>query len=248
VRLALLLVLPFSCVATRADERPYVRITLSPDRVSVDAHAPLPSILAEIGRLSGVPIRLDATVVAEPTSVRLEAPTLEEGLRRLLWNRDFLLVYSDEGLAEVRVLGGERGLPRDLEVEAATLGRLRVEALHHPDPAVRVSALDRLAVNGEQALVLKTALEVLEREPDEEVLKSALDHLLAHESVPVEPVLNLVAGDRDPALRAEALDLLGEHGRGDQRVSDTLRVLVRTEQDAGLRETARTLLNEWEGE
>jgi hypothetical protein len=273
---AVLLILLAGQASIPAQGAPRAAVTLKADRLSVNAReAPLRQILAELSRLSGIQVYLETTlerqIAREATTVVFESLTIEEGLRRLLRAKNFILVYSPSGLAEVRVYGEGRGEFRRLAVETkrpparartvqktdrppagaagelAQLIRLRGEALGNPDPAERSGALDELGGSGDQKLVLETALEVLERERDPEVLKSALDLLADQESVPLEPLLRLAAS-RESALRIQALELLSEHGKQDPRVSELLKTVAGNDRDEEVRESAKSLLDELDAE
>ena len=170
LRIALLLVLLGGWAPISAQEAPSVVVTIKEGRLSVNAQeAPLQQILAEISRLSGIPVYLEVALKAqaglEATTVVFQALTIEEGLRRVLRNKNFILVYSLASLAEVRVYEEGKGEFRRLAVETkqpsrsgkaapkadrsrgdpAQLARLRDGALGNPDPAERAAALDQLA-------------------------------------------------------------------------------------------------------
>jgi hypothetical protein len=186
--------------------------------------------------------------------------------------QNFILVYSPAGLIEARVYMEGRGEFRRLPVKAkqtpqrpkgaqtadrpsggaeddpAHLARLRGAAIGHPDPAERSTALEKLAESDDEKLALETALEVLDRERNPEVLESALDILLGQESVPLEPILKLAAADREPDVRIRALELLGEHGKRDRRVLELLRNLDKNDKHDEVRESARSLLRDLEGD
>lgn len=236
--------------------------------------APLKKILAEISRLGSIQIsveaRLESQVAQETITVAFEALPLQEGLGRLLRGKSYILVYSPSGLAEIgiyttgtadfrplvkvasrpRPSAKARALPKGdrspnvVEDDPATLVLAQTEALGHPDPIRRISALDKLAMGRDQALGLKTALEVLARERDPEVLEAAMDFLVTtREPVPLDPILKM-ATDPTAALRLQALILLDDHGKDDPRVRDVLTALAREDPDPTIRETAGLLLKD----
>jgi hypothetical protein len=226
------------------------------ERLSVDARAPLSDILAEISRVAGVRIHLDAAVEArlprERTTVAFRVPTLEEGLLRLLPTRNFMLGYSSDGLVEVRVYAARRpdaGSARPEltnrpgpEQPAADPAGLKEQALDNPDPRTRMSAIEQLAASGDRAAAVDALATVLEGEQDVEVLNTALAYLYEHESIPLEPVLAIAGSDRVARLRPRALDLLSARGRQDPRFSQLLRRLAGTDENEAVRATARSLL------
>ena len=254
----ILFILLVGWAPVQAEEAPHLTLTLQAARLSVTARAvPLQQILAEFSRLSGIQIHLEAAletqVAQEPTTAIFEALTIEEGLRRLLQNNNFIFVYSPVGLAEVRVYsegkgGFRRPLPGGGENDPVHLSWLRGEALNNPDPAERSMAIEKLAGSGDQKLALETALGVLERERSPEVLKSALDLLLDQESVPLEPLLTLAASDREPATRLQALTLLSKHGARDTRVSEFLRTLAKSDTNEVVQKTAESLMQDLESD
>jgi len=191
-------------------------------------------------------------------------PDIEEALRRALQGKNYILIYWTTRLGEVRVFGegetsirylavapapalkGPRPVRQSGEPGRPTVdgpGRLRSEALGNPDPAERASALDRLAASSDRALALWTALDVLEREREPEVLESALNLLSAQESVPVEPLLRIAVAGRDPTQRVQALELAAEQGKADPRVRGLLKTLS-TDQAEEVREAAQRLLED----
>jgi len=272
----LVLLLPVA-PARAAGKAPPFSVQVDGTRLSVHAQdTPLLEILEAISRQSRAEIHLERTLEAqiakEQLTVSFQALPLEEGLRRLLRHKNFILVYSSAGLTEVRVYMEGKGEFQRLRVEAkqppqrpkgaqtadrppggaeddpARLARLRGEALGHPDPAERSTALEKLAESDDEKLALDTALEVLDRERDPEVLESVLDLLSGQESVPLGPILKFVATDRGPAIRIRALELLGEHGKQDPRVSELLKTVARNDKNEEIRAIARSLLEDLEGE
>jgi hypothetical protein len=85
-------------------------------RVTLSARdASLREILTEFGRASGIEVHLERGLSAdESTTIAFERMAAEEGLRRLLRARNFVLVYSGTALAEVRAYrdGKDEAPPR----------------------------------------------------------------------------------------------------------------------------------------
>lgn len=249
------------------DEPPGVSVTLQGARLSVTGRAPLAEILVEIGRASGIPIHLDAAVKAslplEPVAVAFDGVPIEEGLRRLLLEGNFVFVYSSTGLAEVRVYLKGSAAARPAEAtrppasraarraarpvanrsdDPSALARLRAVALGSPDPRERLTALDTLSASRDSKLAVETALQVLERERDEAVLEGVLDLLARQRPVPLGPVLRLATADLAPSLRIRALEVASAHGPRDPRVRALLQRLEASDPQEEVRESARELL------
>jgi len=242
-------------------------VILQEGRLSVSAvNAPLNQILAEISRLSGIRISLDGQIApGETVTVAFDALPLDEGLGRLLRGKNYVLVYSPSGLAEMGVYAegsadsrpvapagplrspkararakGDR--PQKVgEKDPAELARAQTEALEHRDPLKRIAALDKLALARDKALSLETGLKVLASESEPRVLEAAMDLLIrSREPVALDPILKMAAHP-DPALRRRALVLL-DRNKGDPRVRDLLTTLAGEDQDRTIRETAGLLL------
>jgi hypothetical protein len=126
----------------------------------------------------------------------------------------------------------QRAIARERERTGLDPGRPEVEEL-----AARLDGMDEEGA-------LRTALDVLARERDPEVLETALGGLMGLESVPVEPLLEFAERQRNPDLSIQALELLSEHGRSDPRVSDLLTKLARESKNAEVREAAQDLLED----
>lgn len=252
-----------------------IAVSYQAGRLSVTARAaPLADVLAEVSRATGVAIALEtgATPATGRTlDIVFEAVSLEEGLRRLLRDTSYVLLYSSAGLAEIHVYPRRGGpapggsavdasrLPSKLPAarnaarspgsgaaDPAELAGLRTAALASPDPTARATALDRLSAGSDPGLARETALGVLRRERDPAVLQSALDLLLRHDAVPLDPVFPLAEAGRASGVRMLALRLLARHGAGDPRVATLLGTLAASDRDDDVRQTAQSLLGELE--
>jgi hypothetical protein len=128
----------------------------------------------------------------------------------------------------------------------AELVRLRTQALSNPDPSERAAGLDELASSDNIELALGTATRVLETERVSEVLQSALGVLANLDSVPLEPILAFINGERvqDADVRIQALEILTEHGQNDPRVRDVLTRVARSDKNNDVRKTAQDLLDD----
>jgi hypothetical protein len=118
--LPVLLVFP----ALAAAEESELAVRYEAGRLSVSARAaPLEDVLAKVATASGVRIEMESApgvASGETVTLTVEDVSLEDGLRRLLGNQAFVLVYSPAGLAEVRVYAGPSGgaARDDADVEA----------------------------------------------------------------------------------------------------------------------------------
>jgi hypothetical protein len=181
---------------------------------------------------------------AEP-GTPLDQGAVEETARLLRRDTNFVILFIPGGPAQLRVYPDRGGVLRnDAVTEAAPAPadaeedeRLRAEALASPDSDRRAAALHRLLGT---ELGLKTALEVLARETDAEVLKSALDVLTGYTSVPLEPIFTAVR-NQHPEVRIQALELLTLH-RTDPRVEAVIAAAATSDSDEDVRASARALI------
>jgi hypothetical protein len=246
----------------RADEPP-MSITVSAGLLTLEAHdTPLQSILDEISRLSGIRVRLDeadeAQAADELVTIVLETTPVEDALRRLLPGKDFVFLYSPSALAEARVYrAGDKGpgraaaepanvsaTPGGESPDLTSVAALRNQALSSPDPGVRSRALEGLAANVDQRAARDAVLEVLERESNPVLLQRALDIVGADRSLPVEPLVKLAIGNPAPEVRIKALTRLSEQIGGDPRARQTLEVSAADDPAPGVRQAAKTLLQQ----
>jgi len=242
------------------EEQAHVSASMREGRVTLSAHeASLRDVLAEFGRVSGIAIHVDSSITAdETTSVDLERVPPEDGLRRLLRAKNFVFVYSDGTLAEVRAFtragesrgpgdGGEGRIPdgsAPSDAERREALRLRARALGDANPNERVASLHELAAGDDEQLAVDTATRVLETERVADVLRSALSVLASADKVPLEPVLAFVSGNRvrDPEVRIQAMELMADRSPSDPRVKDLLVALASRDGNREVRESAQNLL------
>src|SRR5262245_28511415 len=159
------------------EEQAHVSASMREGRVTLSAHeASLRDVLAEFGRVSGIAIHMDDSISAdETTTVDLERVPPEDGLRRLLRAKNFVFVYLDGTLAEVRAFTragesrgpGDGGTPdarapdaRTPDASAPTAAerrealRLRARALGDANPDQRVASLHELAAGEDEQLAV----------------------------------------------------------------------------------------------
>jgi hypothetical protein len=254
-----------------AAESPRIEVTYRDGSLSVrSSGASLHAVLVEISRRTGVDIALEtglAKPLAEETvAVDFEDVPLEDGLRRLLGPRSTILLYDARGLTEVRIYvegtgafrsvrpatgpGGARQgvaareMTDDDRERARRMDQQREREGHAPHVEQLVRTLDDLSRRGDEQGAVRTALDVLERERDPEMLETALNGLLGVESVPVDPLLRFAEAQVSPDLSIQALEILSEHGRSDPRVTGLLSKLSRQGSSEAVREAARNLLDD----
>ena len=246
-------------------------------RLSVNAvDVPLADVLIAIGQRAQARILIESgledQVSKERVTAAFEGLAMDEGLRRLLKGRSFLLGFGPAGVDEVRVyIQGSTGF-RDLtpaEREPATaskptepapeqtreagasppedrakLTQLRQVALTSQDATARVEALEELAETQDTAFLLDAVIEGLARERDAKVLEKLLDIAQDRGPIPTGPLRALATSDRDGAARSQALELLVEYASTEQGTLTLLQTLSRNDPSEGVRETAQTLLED----
>jgi hypothetical protein len=259
--IVLLLFALASAIAVEAVEASNPSVAIADGRLSVAAQdVPLSSLLDAIGGLSGIRIELDAAARlqcrAELTTVTFTSVPIEHALRRLLRGKD-VVVRSGRDVVAVRVYAsrgdhrppdargapGGRHIAGGMDVEdLSRVKRLHADAIGHPDPQKRSSALGRLAATADPSVVMETIVEVLERESNAQVLERALDIARDQEALPVEPLLNFAMSAGLESVRIKAIKRLSEYAGADGRVRRALRVLT-TDPAPGVRQTAQQLLD-----
>jgi hypothetical protein len=110
--LATLLLVP----AVAGGEESRIAVSYQAGRLSVTARAaPLADVLAEVSRATGVGIALAAgstPAAGRTVDIAFEGVGLEAGLRRLLLDTNYVLVYSSTGLPDVHLYPGPSGRRR----------------------------------------------------------------------------------------------------------------------------------------
>jgi hypothetical protein len=257
-----------------AAEAPRIDVSYQKQSLSVNvSDAPLDTVLVEISRQTGLDISLETKLVKsfseEKVTAEFKDLALEDGLRRLLGPRNMMLLYDAAGLTEARIYidgtGGFRSIkppapaPKaraqmpvmarkmtDAErARALARERQRPQQQTEQTAAEKLSStLDELSGQGDEQKAMRTALDVLERERDPEMLETALSGLLGMESIPVDPLLRFAENQANPELSIQALELLSEHGRSDPRVSELLARLQNQSSNEAIREAAQSLLED----
>jgi hypothetical protein len=185
---------------------------------------------------------------AQPAAAPSSTPA-HEAVRQLLTGQNVVIIYSNDGVEEVRVYGrqqrGATRLPPGREVvrtdEAARIQQLENEATSHTEPRRRLSALDRLAARARPEVLSRVSIDVLARESDRAVLERALEIVRDHPGFPVEPLLALAGSNQAAPVRIEALKQLTERAPQDHRLVETLRRALNDPASA-VRSAARRLV------
>jgi HEAT repeat protein len=124
------------------------------DRLTVELHGvPLGEVLAELARQATLHVALSEATGHELVSVSFRHVPLDQAIRRLLGTRSYALVYAPSAsgpgareprrISELIVLSG-KGQPVEGE-EARQAEPIEAEVLGHPDPQVRIAALEQWA-------------------------------------------------------------------------------------------------------
>ena len=241
-----LLVASLSAASAQMPSPPTV--TVRNGQLSVAVHGvPLEAVLLEIGRQAAVRIHMDVGPrdrrEHETATVTFDGVTIDEGLRRVLRNRNFAFVYVNDVLVETRVYGEAR---RRL-VEIGDQGRRGPPDTRQaaPEAASRSDQIiAKLATGGDDRRLLVTALDVLETEKDPDILDQALRALKGLEKVPIDKLMKFASGAEDPDLVGQALRLLVNHGERDRSTAAYLSELANAAPNPENREEARSLLED----
>jgi hypothetical protein len=207
----------------------------------------------------------------QSVTATFEGARPEDLLRRLLPEPDYglVLIYSSaDRLAQAHVHWAGRAPPASIsrgarpaaprsrlrppvdpgftepveEGDPVRRARLAREAVSHPDPDRRATALEELVGISSETLVRDTAVQILDQDRDAKVLEAALDTLGTLKAAPVDDIARFVTMAEASDLRIQALDILGEHGRGDARVLGWLLSWATGDADEDVRGAALMLL------
>jgi hypothetical protein len=129
-------------------------------------------------------------------------------------------------------------------LDAATLTRLRSEALDSPDPDARARALESIAATGDGARIRDVAVAMLDRETNAGLLQRALDLVAEDRTVPLDPVVKLALSNPAPEVRVKALTHLGADAGHAPRARQTLEASAVNDPAPNVRDAARTLLQQ----
>jgi hypothetical protein len=248
---ALILITLAACAVAGAAEPHRVSATLEAGRLSLTAEAaPASAVLSAIAKASGVAVRVHPRVrteaLAYPVTIRLERMDLGRAIARVLHPTHYVFVYSPTGLAEVRVYasapGRARPTPTADREEDGDAKRWSRESVAAADPRARLAALERVSESGDPDLVTRTALDVLKKDRNTEVLDAALDLLGDQTALAIEPLLEFASTTRDRGLRIRTLEMLAARSPKDPRVTGLVHTLANQDRDPEVRDVAADLL------
>jgi len=237
----------------RAEEEPKPEgafvVKVDGERLTVRLQGiPLHVALKAIERESGVALALLGPLREEITIAFDDLP-LEQGLRRLLGNRSYILFYAAAGpgqpaaLRQVKVLPkGREGVRAEGPSEQPRVMPSRPAGLGDPDPERRMEAVMALAADEEPRQSLDLLIEVLKQDGDSDVREAALHALESLDPIPLDPLFAVAFQDKSPSIRVRALTLLGERGAGDPRVKAALQRAATSDPDREVMELALSLL------
>ena len=237
----------------RAEEEPKPEgafvVKVDGERLTVRLEGiPLQMALKAIERESGVALALLAPLTEEVT-IAFDNLSLEQGLRRLLGNRSYILFYAAAGpgqpaaLRQVKVLPkGREGVRTEDKREQPRVIQSRQAGLGDPDPERRMEAVMALAADEEPGKSLDLLIEVLKQDGDSNVREAALHALESLDAIPLDPLFAVAVQDKSPSIRMRALALLGEQGAGDPRVKAALQRAATSDPDREVMELASSLL------
>ena len=220
------------------------RLSLDAGRLSLHAEAvPLQRVLDEVYRLTGIRVRVDGRD-AEVVTAAFERLTVDDAIRRLLRDRDFVLVYREGRLQEARVYVPDPTSPAASPRSDEAVADLRREALTNENPDQRLRALETLAANIDERAAVEVIVEMLGRETSPALLERALDIVGDDRALPLERVLSLAVDNPSPRVRSKALTRLAAHAAGDPRARQTLEVRAVDDPERSVREVAEALLKQ----
>ena len=208
-------------VPVRAQAGP-LTVEMTQTTLSVNADdVPLAEVLLAIGQRAKARILIESVledqVGKERVTTSFAGLAMDDGLRRLLKNRNFILGFGPSGVDEIRVyIDGGTGFrdltagPREAAVptgparptgpvrrrepseapaeDRARLTQLRQTTLSSGDATARLEALEELSETQDTAYLLDAVVEALGRERDAKVLEGLLDVVQDRGPIPVAPL------------------------------------------------------------
>jgi hypothetical protein len=216
VLLAVVVLVASGTAVARADDepaRPVLSVKSTPSGLSVQAQAvPLDEVLREVARVTGVSVffeaSLDPRATRRPTTLALRDAKVEDVLRRVLRDINFVVAYGPDRLEEVRIFGSGTGtgpFNRLAMAPATGGGRSRIgPPPRSVPPGPRLQDDD--AAEPDAPTLEKAALS----HPDPLERASALSRLsdVADETKTREVALRVLDRDQSPEVLREALNLL----------------------------------------
>jgi hypothetical protein len=265
--LLVLLSMVMQSSATQAEERAgaSLSLTVQGDTLSVQSRQmPLGKVLTELARQTHLTIHLPAVQAAEIVSISFHRLPLLEGIRRLLRDKDYVLLSTATPIStandavqvtEIRVLppvsnaSKRLTVPQDPALTPAgepqrtdairSLAALQQEVIEAPDPARRVRALQELSAQENSEATLPSLLTALQDEHPQ-VREIALTLLEPMDGAKTHDAMARVAlTDTSAQLRLMALGFLAAADKNAAR--QTLQQAL-SDPDAAVRALAEQLL------
>ena len=224
-------------------------------------NVPLGQVLKELARQANLEVYIATASTAEKISAEFDNLTLEEGIKRLLKGKNYILTYdrtaASPKVTEIKVIADGSapvsrisGQPASIPPPGTSAGEKTVEelaqqALQAPDPAARIAALKALSQRGDEEKIRSTVSAALQ-DQDLGVRSTALD--LAARGAPVsdEAIKGMALRDADPELRIRALDQLADQSDPDTAI-EYLKQATR-DPDPKVASTAQRLIRQEEEE
>jgi hypothetical protein len=254
VVVALLVVLPVEAAAAG------LTVEVAEGTLSVTAQsAPLSEVLLAIGEQARARVRIESVLAASLGTQRVTGAftrvPMEEGLRRLLRGRNFLLGYGPDGVDEIRVfVDGTSGFSdlvaapsaaapasKAALIEAQRRAEAEAERPYQrpPDDPVRLAQWRKTAMTSDDPDARVAALEELQQIRDHRFLVATLTEVMTRE--------------RDPDVVNRLLDVAEDHvllmgaslrtfAASDHTVASRVRVLEMLGEHDGADPRTRTLL------
>jgi hypothetical protein len=224
-------------------------------------NVPLGQVLKELARQASLEVYIATASTEEKISAEFDKLTLEEGIKRLLKGKNYILTYdrtaASPRVTEIKVIADGSapvsrisGQPASIPPPGTSAGEKTVEelarqALQAPDPAARIAALKALSQRGDEEKIRSTVSAALQ-DQDLGVRSTALD--LAARGAPVsdEAIQGMALRDADPGLRIKALDELSDRSDPDTAI-EYLKQATR-DPDPKVASTAQRLIRKEEEE
>jgi len=229
------------------------------------AQIPLRKALPELGRKVGAKVFMADGMGEEAITVRFQKLPVEQGLKRILQGKSYLLIRSkapaggkgieEAQIAEIRVMRqGAEGAPAALkevklerQEQTAELVELAKQAQEAEKPEERLKALENFSDQAESSALAGVLVPAL-KDQDPRVRKLALERMTDATDPPLEAMAEMVFRDERAELRNSAIEtLVSIHGAAavptlEQALSDPSPA-VRREAEQGFESIRR--LEEW---
>lgn len=219
------------------------------DRLTVQLKGiPLQRALMAIAQRGRVTLTLEVPLEEEAT-IAFDNLPLDDGVKRLLGPRSYVLGYADSGPGQPPALRVVKVLTRGHGGSEASgahwehgLTRWRQEAPGDLDSLRLMGTVDALASSEQSQQSLAILLATLKQGGNQDNRAAALTALASVDTLPLESLFLVALQDQEPSIRLQVLELLRERGEGDDRVKAVLLQASQADPDDTIRETAALLL------